>query len=170
MILKFKLINNFFFRLFDGNKSKDKKIKKWNKELFNFLEKMGKDPEADIHVNELDNGDIIIRKGYILVSIGFIPGEDDNTYINIISPLVYLPQHNFVAIYRRLLDINDSLNQSSGKFSTHDDYVKLEFSLNIKYLSIELIEYTVLNIIDEALSIKAELREEFEVLPYDIWN
>ena len=149
----------------DGNV--EEKIVGWEKELFKLLEEMGKETDIEVDINDI--GEIIVFYGCAKAHIRFFYEKGNGTYFIITAPLVFLPDEDYVEFYRYLLDWNDSYD-TLGKISTHGDYVHIEFSLDAKYGSEELIKYAVEKILFIADELINELMDEFGVQRFDEWD
>ena len=152
---------------YSGKESTEEKIERWKEDITDLLKEMEQDPDADVEIGMHNDREIHVRNGLSEVCITFLPIEDNATYFCVTSPLVYLPNDNFVAFYRSLLDINDILYETPGKLSTHKDFVQMEFSLNTDYLSDDLVKHAVQSILEIADELIIELMDKFGVQRVD---
>lgn len=58
------------------------------------------------------------RRGSAMVEI-YIAQRDDKTYLQVLSPILYLPQSNLLPLYRRLLEYN--LQMTSAAIGIYND-------------------------------------------------
>lgn len=132
------------------------KVNRWKKEIFVMLSNL----EADgFFVDWDEDGDIIVNKGSAYGSVLFV--EDDNDMYLVVSvPIVFLPQENCLAFYRKLLDMNFCI-PIMGKFSTDEDRVYYRTLLDVDFITDDMMRLAVIESMKVADDIDDELSKEF---------
>ncbi|HOH50247.1 MAG TPA: YbjN domain-containing protein [Candidatus Hydrogenedentes bacterium] len=142
------------------SESKEDKIARWKKDILELLKTLPE--EEDVAVDIDDTGKIVAQKGSAMTFVSFITEEDNDIYLMVWSPLVYLPKENFVAFYRYLLDRNNEMI-CPARLVTDGDVVELEAVFDTDFLSDDVIRYLVLMVLNAADILDDELVNEFGV-------
>lgn len=140
--------------------SKEERITRWKKNILEILELITEEEGA--HVQLDDAGRIVALKGSAITYVDFIKDDDNDTYLVVYSPLVYLPKENYVAFYRYLLDRNNGM-LSPARLVTNGDVVELEAVLDTDFLSDDMVRFVAASVLNGADVLDDELVEEFGV-------
>jgi len=132
------------------------KVNRWKKQIFEMLSNLEDDGYL---VDWDDEGDILVKKGSAIGNVFFV--EDGNDMYLVVSvPIVFLPQENCLAFYRKLLDMNYGI-PVMGKLSTNEDRVYYRTLLDVDFITDDMVRFAVIETMNVADDIDDVLSEEF---------
>ena len=138
----------------------EKKIARWREDLLEALPSLLS--EGDGFGLSEDQTEVIVRSGSAHIFIGFRIDEEDEVYLVIYSPLVFMPRDNLLPFYRKLLDLNNA-ETLLGRLAMAGDIVFLRCALPVDGLSDEIFGHCVGEMMAEADFLDDTLIEEFGV-------
>lgn len=159
--------------------SDEDKIAYWKDQLFNSLDEL-KEQGLEYHVTE--DGPIAITFNGALVLVGFSSedAEDDeefeeeeddqdevflnepNTYLIIQAPVIKLPKSDNLDFYKKLLLMNCGL-ASPARLSISSDLVLLDATLDIDFITDDMIVLGIVEVMQAAQSLAMDLIDEFGI-------
>jgi hypothetical protein len=142
----------------------EKKIARWKEELLDALPSL-LSKEDDFELSE-DQTEVVVRRGSAHISIGFGADEDEEIYLIIYSPLVFMPRDNLLPFYRKLLDLNNA-ETLLGRLATVGNMVVLRCALPVDGLSDETFGDCIGEMMAEADLLDDLLIEEFSVKRFE---
>lgn len=107
--------------MFGRNRSKNetKPLERYVRDVEGILQKVGVNlDEAKMALEEGYGWEF--RRGSASIEV-YIVQRDDRTYLQVLSPLMYLPQSNLLPLYRRMLEYN--LQMTSASLGIFNDIV-----------------------------------------------
>lgn len=151
------------------SRSKDEsggeKLDRWRQQLWEAVPGMCCDEEDRYGMD--DDGDIAIKKGCATLFVNFGLDEHGAGWVHAYSPLVFMPNHQLLPFYRKLLDINDDASVV-GRLSTREDVVHLARSFRTDIDGVNGVVFAVGALAREADAIAEYLMEEFEARSTEI--
>jgi hypothetical protein len=103
-----------------------------------FMKKVGVNPENQRLKGEMQGWGLV--RGSAIIYI-FVNEDKNGSTIRIVSPIVYLPQDNLVAFYRKCLELNSDLHECA--LAVHKDVVTVVYERRTLDLSKEELEHNV---------------------------
>lgn len=143
----------------------EKKIARWKGELLEALPSLLSEGDA-FDLSE-DQTEVVVRSGSAHTFIGFGIDEEDQVYLIIYSPLVFMPQDNLLPFYRKLLDPNND-EALLGRLAMAGNMVVLRCALPVNGLSDETFGHCVGEMMAEADFLDDLLIEEFGVKRFEV--
>ena len=95
--------------------------------------------EGDTFDLSEDQAEVIVRSGSAHIFIGFgTDEEDEEVYLLIHSPLVFMPRDNLLPFYRKLLDLNNA-ETLLGRLAMAGDVVVLRCAYRLTVFPMKLL-------------------------------
>ena len=136
----------------------EEKTSRWRHELIQHLSAL-LTREDDFGLSA-ERSQVVVRRDSAFVFIGFDFDEEENGYVVLSAPLVFLSGENSLPVYRKLLELNDH-DLLIGRLAVAGNLAVLRCSLPIEGLSDETFTSVLTEILAEAEFLDDDLSEEF---------
>lgn len=102
-----------------GKKQQVPRVEQYAATVEQILLQIGIDP-VQARMNTQDGYGWNFRRGSALIEV-YISQQDNAGYLQVLSPIMYLPMTNLLALYRHLLEVN--LQLTNAAFGVYNDTV-----------------------------------------------
>jgi len=105
------------------------------------------------------------QRGSALIEVYVLLAQDERSYLQVLSPIVHLPQSGLLPIYRRMLELNLSLTNAS--LGVHNDVVYVFNERPLDGLDANEVNYIIMQLSAYADDIDNQLVNEFGARLYN---
>ena len=138
--------------------SAEDRTSRWRHELIQHLS--GLLTREDDFGLSAERSQVVVRRDSAFAFIGFDFDEEDNGYLVLSAPLVFLSPEKSLPVYQKLLELNDH-DLLIGRLAIAGNLAVLRCTLPVEGLSEETFTATLTEVLAEAEFLDDDLSQEF---------